>query len=80
MMLITVEMTDDPHGAAHRIGRSEGLDASQMLDSPYRLIGTEDEMVEALEQRRASLGVSYFVVPGGWAAGFAPVVARLSGR
>jgi probable F420-dependent oxidoreductase len=80
MMLMTVEITDDPQGSADRIGRSEGLDGSDVLDSPYRLIGTVDEMVEALEQRRASLGVSYFVVPGGWAAGFAPVVARLSGR
>ena len=80
MMLMTVEITDDPRAAADRIGSSEGVEASQVLDSPYRLIGTVDQMVEALELRRASLGVSYFVVPGGWAAGFAPVVARLSGR
>jgi probable F420-dependent oxidoreductase len=80
MMLMTVEITDDRKGAADRIGSSEGLDANEMLDSPYRLIGTVGEVVEALEERRASLGVSYFVVPGGWAAGFRPVVARLSGR
>ena len=80
MMLMTVEITDDPHGAADRIGSSEGLDPSEVLDSPYRLIGTVEQMMDALEQRRASLGVSYFVVPGGCAAGLAPVVARLSGR
>ena len=80
MMLMTVAISDDPLGAANRIGSSEGLDASEVLDSPYRLIGTVEEMVKALEERRTSLGVSYFVVPGGWAAGFAPVVGRLSGR
>ncbi len=80
MMVMTFEMTDDRRAAAERIGLSEGLEVGDVLDSPYRLIGTVDEMVEALEQRRASLGVSYFVVPGGWAGEFAAVVARLSGR
>lgn len=80
MMVMTIEITEDRPHAAERIGASEGLDESEVLDSPYRLIGSVEEVVAALEERRASLGVTYFVVPGGWAAGFAPVVARLSGR
>ena len=80
MMVMTLEITDQRRAAAERIGVAEGRGADEVLDSPYRLIGSLDEVVEALKQRRASLGVSYFVVPGGCAAELGPVVARLSGR
>lgn len=80
MMIMTLELTDDRSAAAERVATAEGQRMTEVLDSPYRLIGTVDGVVEALEQTRARLGVSYFVVPGGRAAAFAPVVARLSGR
>ena len=46
---------------------------------PHFLIGTVDQLVEALQQRRDRYGISYVIVPGDVAEQFAPVVARLAG-
>ena len=44
------------------------------------LTGTTDEMVETLQRRRESLGISYIVVGDELMDGLAPVVERLAGR
>ena len=44
------------------------------------LVGTEDEIVERLEQRRDRWGFSYFVVQNEAAETLAPIVARLAGN
>ncbi|MGI8492111.1 MAG: TIGR03621 family F420-dependent LLM class oxidoreductase [Acidimicrobiales bacterium] len=58
-----------------------GLDASVVNDIPIVLIGTVDEICEALVRRRDEFGFSYWVVSGDAATveAFAPVVARLAG-
>jgi hypothetical protein len=44
------------------------------------LIGTRDEMVQALLERRQRFGLSYFTVFEPALDAIAPVVARLKGR
>ena len=44
------------------------------------LTGTTDEMIETLQRRRESLGISYIAVGDEMMEGLAPVVERLAGR
>jgi hypothetical protein len=56
------------------------LTADEILQSPYVLIGTIDQMVADLEARRQRWGISNYVVHEPYLDAFAPVVARLAGR
>ena len=56
------------------------LTAEEILESPYVLIGTLDEMVEALHARRERWGLSYFVTFDPLLEALAPIVARLAGK
>ena len=57
-----------------------GTDTDGLLGSPMVLLGTVDEIVDRLLDRRDRWGYSYVVVPQAAAQTFAPVVARLDGR
>ncbi|HEX3508745.1 MAG TPA: LLM class F420-dependent oxidoreductase, partial [Candidatus Dormibacteraeota bacterium] len=56
-----------------------GVESKDILAMPHFLIGTVDEVVEDLQQRRERYGISYVIVPGEAAEAFAPVVTRLTG-
>ena len=56
------------------------LSPEEILQSPYVLIGTVDQMVEDLQVRRERWGISYYVIFEPYMDAFAPVVARLAGR
>ena len=58
---------------------SNVLADEQILDSPYVLIGSNDQIVEELQARRERYGISYVTVPSEFVDAFSPVVARLSG-
>ena len=78
-----VAITDDATAVAELVAPGFGLapeQATEALDSPMALIGSEDEIVERLEQRRDRWGFSYFVVQNDDALTLAPIVARLTGR
>jgi probable F420-dependent oxidoreductase len=63
-----VVVTDNRRGAADELtGRWTQLAADDILETPYVLIGTADQMVEKLRAAREM-------------DGFAPVVARLAGK
>jgi hypothetical protein len=51
-----------------------------VLDSPAVLLGTVDEIVETLQERRERYGFSYIYILEPVMEAFAPVVARLAGR
>ena len=53
--------------------------ANQLLDSPFSLFGTHDEMKAQITRYRDQLGITYFTVFRQFAADFAPVVADLAG-
>ena len=73
--MITVERT----AAVADVAAATGLTPAQVLDSPHVLIGTIDQVVMDLEERRERYGLSYIVVTVDACEPFAPVVARLSG-
>jgi len=56
------------------------LSVEEILEAPFVLIGTVDEMVEALHARRERWGFSYFVTFEQYLETLAPVVARLAGK
>lgn len=75
-----VIVTDDRQAAADEIARAWELEPEIVLNSPYMLIGSVEQIVELLQERRERLGISYIVVFGHYMEEFAPVVARLAGR
>ena len=74
-----VIVTDDRQQAAEELtSRWTSLTPEEILETPYLLIGTVDQMVEALQERRDRWGFSYIVVHEWSLDALAPVVARLA--
>ena len=61
--------TDDRDAAAEELAAGFGADitADQLLTSPFVLIGSHEEMAQAILDRRRSLGISYWTVFDTWA-------------
>jgi len=75
-----VIVTDRPREAAEELQKTwQQISVDEILAAPFVLIGTVDEMVEALRARRDRWGISYFVTFEPFLDALAPVVARLSG-
>jgi len=74
------EVTDDPAAATARIAGMVGAPAEGVADHPNVLVGSVDELVDRLEERRARYGVNYVTVQQTAVDAFAPTVARLAGR
>ena len=75
-----VVVTDDRRKAAEELARRwEQLNPAEILESPYVLIGTVDQVVEALRARRERWSISYYVIFEPYIDAFAPVVAHLAG-
>lgn len=72
-----VVVTDDRRAAAEELPMRGLLTADEILDSPFLLIGTHDEMADALIRRRERYGISYWVVFEPAIEALAPVVRRL---
>jgi probable F420-dependent oxidoreductase len=72
------QVTDDGRGAAAEIAAATGLEVEDVLDSPFVLVGSVDEIVERLRARRERWGYSYYTVQQPSAHEFAPVVAALT--
>jgi probable F420-dependent oxidoreductase len=76
-----VIVTTDRVAAAGELAHQwKPLTPAAILDSPFVLIGTVDEIVDTLERRRQRWGISHYVVMEPALETFAPVVARLAGR
>jgi probable F420-dependent oxidoreductase len=76
-----VVVTDDRVKAADELtSRWTQLTPDEILQSPFVLIGTVDQMVEDLQARRDRWGISYYVVQEPYLDALAPVVARLAGK
>ncbi len=81
MLIGAVLITEDRQQAAEQRARERGpgVTAEQMLSNPYLLIGTVEQVVEALQRLREQVGISYLTILSRDMEGFAPVVARLAG-
>lgn len=75
-----VIVTDDRRRTADELAsRWKQLSPEEVLQSPYVLVGTVDQMVEDLQSRRERWGISYYVTHESYLHALAPVVARLAG-
>jgi probable F420-dependent oxidoreductase len=76
-----VVVTDDRRQAAEKLAnRWTQLSPEEILQSPYVLLGSVDQLVEDLQARRERWGISYYIIFEPDIDTFAPVVARLAGR
>jgi len=75
-----VTLTTDRSPIARGLSNAFGVSEEEALDVPLALIGTIDEMCDAIEQRRARWGFTYWIVPDDAMEVLAPVVERLGGR
>lgn len=57
-----MDVTNDRCRAAENLAARLGVSADEVLDSPFLLIGTVEQMAEALRERRERFGVSYWTV------------------
>jgi hypothetical protein len=80
LMLFTFALADDRRSVGARVAARIGRPVDEVLDSPYRLIGSLESMCEEVQARREQFGVSYYIVPSLWATAFAPIVGCLAGR
>jgi probable F420-dependent oxidoreductase len=75
-----VVVTERRRDAAEELQRMwPQLGIEEILDAPFVLIGTVDEMVEALRRRRERWGISHFITFEPFMDALAPVVAKLAG-
>lgn len=75
-----VVVTADRRAAAEQLGARFQLPAEALLESPYVLLGTTEELVEQVLAWRERFGLSYVVIFEPSLEALAPVVARLAGR
>jgi probable F420-dependent oxidoreductase len=70
-------VTDDARGEAELLTDLFRVDTERVLSSPIVLMGTLEEIVERLHERRDRWGYSYFTVQQAVARDFASVIERL---
>lgn len=58
----------------------DGVTIEEVWDMPSIFIGSIAQIAEDMQQRRETLGFSYFIIPDGEIDSCASVVARMSGR
>jgi probable F420-dependent oxidoreductase len=72
-------VTNDSAGAVAGMAQMLSVEPEMIEQSPFALIGSIDQMIEALIARRERWGFSYVIVGEENLEDFAPVVARLTG-
>ncbi|MGH2938610.1 MAG: TIGR03621 family F420-dependent LLM class oxidoreductase [Solirubrobacterales bacterium] len=74
------QITDDPGGVAEELSGPLRISPEEVLESPFFLLGSVEEIAERLFERRERWGYSYYTVSRDQAVDFAPIVEHLSGR
>lgn len=80
ILTFLVQVVPDREDATQRIAEMMGVTPEQVDGSPIALIGTVEQIIERLIERRQRWGFSYLVVHEAEMESFAPVVAALSGQ
>lgn len=79
VLVQAVAVSDQRTEAADRLASRFGVARDLVLETPYVLLGTIEEICETVRRRRERYGISYLTVFERDAEAFAPVVARLAG-
>ena len=85
ILVLAIRITNDRQAAAEMFASVwefdlEKISIAELLESPYFLFGSEDEIAEELQRRREQYGISYYSIFGEQHnETIAPIVARLSG-
>src|SRR4051812_2295361 len=71
--------TDDRWAAAGKVLERYGsmMEVDELLDTPFVLIGTVEQMAEQIVRNRERFGFTYYTVHAPFLDGFAPVVERV---
>jgi probable F420-dependent oxidoreductase len=72
--------TDDRASIGQGMAAAFGVEPEDALAAPVTLVGSQEQMIDALEARRKRWQISYIVIPSEALELFAPVVARLAGK
>jgi probable F420-dependent oxidoreductase len=72
-------VTDDREAMAEVLGPALGISPADALASPHALAGTEQQLVDQLQERRERFGISYIGIGVESMDAFAPLVSRLTG-
>lgn len=80
LTIFFASVTDDRQSIADYLAPRFEAEPADVLEMPFFLIGTIDELVEQLHSRRERYGISYVIVPGDAAESLAPLVERIAGR
>ncbi|HTO59348.1 MAG TPA: TIGR03621 family F420-dependent LLM class oxidoreductase [Pseudomonadales bacterium] len=72
-------VTEKPDDTVAMFAKTFGLTQAEMSKHPHALFGSVDTIVDELQRRRETFGISYVTVPDSVMTDFAPVVARLAG-
>lgn len=62
-------------GEGYGYGRT--MTAEELLDTPFVLIGTVEQMAEQVLRNRERFGFTYYTVHGPYMEAFAPVIERV---
>jgi probable F420-dependent oxidoreductase len=72
-------VTDDQKGMVERVAPGFGMSTEEVLQSPHAVIGSAEQIADALQERREKFGFSYVVFSGDGFEALAPVVKKLAG-
>ena len=74
-----MKVTDDRRAVAAELAKEDdgALSAEQVLQTPFVLFGTVDEMAAQILRDRDRYGFTYYTVHGLFAEEFAPVIERV---
>jgi probable F420-dependent oxidoreductase len=78
-LTFVVQIVPNRREAVEQLAGLMSLTPEEVAGSPLVMIGTTDEMIESLRQRREAFGFNYIVVHEAEMETFAPVVAALAG-
>ena len=79
MRFFVTSVRADRMALAEQLAPAFGVKPEEALESGAALVGTEDEIIEQLQRRRETWGLSYVVVGDANVDEFAPIVAKLAG-
>ena len=79
MLIQIVVVTEDRIKTARDLvaERFPNFTAGELLETPFALIGTVDEIAGQLRQRRDELGFSFITVHEPYMTAFGPVIERI---